>query len=288
MFFFATKQSKMIVFPNAKINLGLFVTEKRSDGYHNLETAFLPLPGLCDVLEVLPHSGKEDHFSSSGLVVNGTFSDNLVGKAVEILRAHTPLPPLNIHLHKKIPFGAGLGGGSADAAFMLKALNRQFGLQLSRAQLERLAVRLGADCPVFVANRPVLARGIGDQFEPLDLDLAGWHLHLVVPGIHVPTALAYSRIVPQKPKTPLKELLAKAPGHWRKLVNNDFEASVFKAHPEIAAIKEKMYHEGAIYAAMSGSGSAVYGLFRQPPALTWSANCFVHNEPLYSNRPMEG
>ena len=278
----------MIVFPNAKINLGLFVTEKRSDGYHNLETAFIPLPGLCDVLEVLPHRGKEDHFSSSGLVVDGSFSDNLVSKAVQVLRSHTPLPPLNIHLHKKIPFGAGLGGGSADAAFMLKALNRQFGLQLSRTQLEGLAVRLGADCPVFVANRPVLARGIGDQFEPLDLDLAGWHLHLVVPGIHVPTALAYSRIVPQKPKTPLKELLAKAPAHWRKLVNNDFEPSVFKAHPEIAAIKEKMYHGGAVYAAMSGSGSAVYGFFKQPAPIKWPADWFVHNESFSFNRPKAG
>src|SRR5690554_8074708 len=151
---------------------------------------------------------------------------------------------------------------------MLKALNRQFGLQLSRAQLEGLAVRLGADCPVFVANRPVLARGIGDQFEPLDLDLTGWHLHLVVPGIHVPTALAYSRIVPQKPKTPLKELLAKGPEHWPNRVNNDFEASVFKAHPEIAAIKEKIYHEDATNAAMSSSRSAGYGLIRHIPTIT--------------------
>ncbi|GAO28241.1 4-(cytidine 5'-diphospho)-2-C-methyl-D-erythritol kinase [Geofilum rubicundum] len=270
----------MIVFPNAKINLGLLVTSKRPDGYHNIETIFHPVHQLCDILEVIDNDEKEDVFSTSGLVIDGPASDNLILKALALIRECAPLPPLKIHLHKKIPFGAGLGGGSADASFMLKLLNEQYHLNLSTRTLELMAARLGADCPVFIENKPVLARGIGNEFSPINLSLSHLWLQIVIPPIHVPTAHAYSNISPFQPESSLEDLLSRPIENWKATLKNDFESSVFERYPEIMAIKEHLYNQGALYAAMSGSGSAVFGLFKNKPETEWADNYVIHTEQL--------
>lgn len=270
----------MIVFPNAKINIGLLVTAKREDGYHNLETVFYPVNQLCDILEVINHDGLEDEFSTSGLSIDGPATDNLCLKALALMREHAPIPPLKIHLHKKIPFGAGLGGGSADASFMLKLLNDQYHLNFSPTDLENMAAKLGADCPVFIENKPVLAKGIGNEFYPINISLSKLWLHLVIPPIHVPTAHAYSNIKPATPTKALEALLSQPIDTWKVSVKNDFELPVFQRHPQIASIKEKMYGHGALYAAMSGSGSAVFGLFETPPAIDWNNQYATHTEQM--------
>lgn len=269
----------MIVFPNAKINLGLYITSRRPDGYHNLETVFVPVKGFCDILEVLtaPES-PVDIFNNSGLQIDGKPEENLCLKAVKLFRKKVAIPPLNIHLHKVIPFGAGLGGGSADAAFMLTLLNEQYNLDFSTEQLESMASELGADCAVFIRNQPVLARGIGNEFASINKDLlSGLWIRLVIPPIHVPTARAYKNVLPAKPETPLQTLIEKPLEEWKIEIKNDFEDSVFGQHPEIKAIKEHLYHQGALYASMSGSGSAVYGIFTQEPAETlWPGQYTVY------------
>ncbi len=270
----------MIVFPNAKINIGLWVTSKRKDGYHNLETVFHPVSQLCDILEVINNDKKEDVFSSTGLVIDGRATDNLCLKALALMREHAPIPPLKIHLHKQIPFGAGLGGGSADASFMLKLLNQQYHINLNTHELETMAAKLGADCPVFIENKPVLARGIGNKFTPIDISLRKLWLQIVIPSIHVPTAHAYSNIKPAQPKNTLEDLLSQPIENWKASIKNDFETSVFERHPEIAAIKNKMYAQGALYAAMSGSGSAVFGLYKEPPQTKWDKPYTIHTEQL--------
>lgn len=270
----------MIVFPNAKINLGLFVTSKRPNGYHNLETVFVPVKGFCDILEVLTASkSSADIFNNSGLQIDGKPQDNLCLKAVNLLRKRADIPPLNIHLHKVIPFGAGLGGGSADAAFMLTLLNEQYHLNFSLEQLESLASELGADCAVFVRNQPVLAKGIGNEFSHIDAGvLSGLWIRLVIPPIHVPTSLAYKNVKPTEPSTPLNELVSMPMKDWKSAITNDFEESVFSRHTEIKVIKDQLYQQGALYASMSGSGSAVYGLFSSEPSETsWPENYTVYN-----------
>jgi 4-diphosphocytidyl-2-C-methyl-D-erythritol kinase len=274
------KKQKMIVFPNAKINLGLWITSKRPDGYHNIETIFHPVYQLCDILEVISHSEKEDVFTSSGLVIDGPQSDNLILKALKLIREYAPVPPLKIHLHKTIPFGAGLGGGSADASFMLRLLNEQYQLNLSVQTLETMAARLGADCPVFIKNKPVLAKGIGNEFSPINLSLSPLWLQIVIPSIHVPTAHAYSNISPFRPACALEDLISRPVENWKTSINNSFEASVFEKHPKIRSIKERLYDHGALYASMSGSGSAVFGLFKQKPEKEWESNYVIHTEQL--------
>ena len=268
----------MILYPNAKINLGLNVVGRRPDGYHDIETVFYPI-GLCDVLSIEPSATCTDYsFSTGGIPVGGDAEDNLVVKAYRLLQRECALPPVDISLEKRIPFGAGLGGGSADAAFMLRGLNELFALGLSADRLEQLAARLGADCPVFVRNKPVFATGIGNVFSPISLSLEGYTLLVVKPGVHVSTAEAYSRVTPRRPVEPLTQLLARPVDEWRGRVANDFEASVFALYPQIAAIKEALYRAGAVYASMSGSGSAVYGIFQSPPAeeaLRAFEGCFV-------------
>ena len=260
----------MIVFPNAKINLGLFVTSKRSDGYHNLETIFVPIKDFCDVLEVLTNTDTaEDRFTNSGLLIDGKPENNLCLKALRLMREHADIPPLNIHLHKIIPFGAGLGGGSADAAFMLTLLNEQYKAGLSNDKLESLASHIGADCAVFIRNQTVLAKGIGNEFEPIEEFLSGLHLLLVIPPVHVPTALAYKNITPKKLETPLKKLIQTPINRWEKYIYNDFEKTVFSNYPEIEDIKKTLYKNGALYASMSGSGSSVYGIFKEKTELNW-------------------
>ncbi|NDV47724.1 4-(cytidine 5'-diphospho)-2-C-methyl-D-erythritol kinase [Paludibacter sp. 221] len=254
----------MIVHPNAKINIGLNVTEKRSDGYHNIETVFYPI-GLSDVLEVSPSETCIDYsFSSDGFTIEGDPENNLVVKAYRLLQSEYELPAIDISLIKQVPFGAGLGGGSSDAAFMLKVLNDLFNLNLPVKKLEQFAVELGADCPFFIRNKPVFASGTGNVFSPVKLSLKDYFLILVKPDIHVSTPQAYSLITPQKPETSLKELITTPMSEWRNLIVNDFEKPVFSLYPEIGEIKDNLYNLGAIYASMSGSGSSVYGIFESP------------------------
>ena len=254
----------MKTFPCAKINLGLYVVERRSDGYHNLETIFYPIP-LCDELSIEP--ANEDSLLVEGLSVEGQWRDNLVWRVVTLLRDEGfPIPPVAIRLHKITPMGAGLGGGSSDAAHAMLMLNEMFRLGLSDDDMERRLSRLGADCPFFVRRQPVFATGIGDQFTPVSVNLSGLHLLLVKPSDHVSTREAYSAVRPQQPQHPLQESILRPIQEWQQLVSNDFEQSVFPLHPTIADIKADLIRQGALYAAMSGSGSAVFGLFAQAPS----------------------
>ena len=255
----------MLLFPNAKINLGLNVVEKRADGYHNIETVFYPI-GLSDVLDVQVSESCSDYsFSASGIPIDGDPENNLIVKAYRLLRSQYQFPPIDISLAKQIPFGAGLGGGSADATFMLKALNQIFELKITPKKLEKIASLLGTDCPVFIKNKPVFATGIGNVFTPIKLSLKGYFLLLVKPDIHVSTPEAYSLVVPEKPEISLLELIQKPMIEWKDLIKNDFEKSVFANHPEIEKIKNDLYGMGAMYASMSGSGSSVYGIFETVP-----------------------
>ena len=254
----------MITYPNAKINLGLNIVEKRPDGYHNLETIFYPI-NLQDALEVTQLDGEGEYaLTLSGTPIEGDPDQNLVVKTYRLLKKDFPdMPAIDIHMYKHIPTGAGLGGGSADAAFMIKLLNEKFKLGLSIEKMEEYAATLGADCAFFIQNKPVFASGIGNIFEPIQLSLKGYYLVLVKPDISVSTKDAFSLIQPMKPSQSLREIVRMPVETWRATMKNDFENSVFQKYPEIAAIKDKLYDMGAIYASMSGSGSSVYGIFRE-------------------------
>lgn len=256
----------MITFPNAKINLGLNIVEKRPDGYHNLETIFYPI-NLQDALEVTrrENNDKEYTLHISGSSLEGEPEDNLVVKAYKLLKKDYPgLLPVDIHMYKHIPACAGLGGGSSDAACMIKLLNDKFSLGLSTERMEEYAVKLGADCSFFIRNKPVFATGIGNLFEPVELSLKGYHIILIKPDIFVSTRDAFAEIKPVRPAVSLKEIVKQPMETWKNSMKNDFEDSVFKKFPEIAAIKDELYDLGAVYAAMSGSGSSVYGIFKAP------------------------
>jgi len=256
----------MITFPNAKINLGLNIIEKRPDGYHNLETIFYPI-NLQDALEVTRQEGnnKEYTLRISGMTLDGDPEENLVVRVYKLLKNdHPQIQPIDIHMYKHIPAGAGLGGGSSDAAHMIKLLNEKFALGLGAEQMEKYATQLGADCAFFIKNQPVFASGIGEIFEPIELSLKGYHIVLVKPDIFVSTRDAFSQIKPERPAVSLKEIVKQPIESWKGSMKNDFESSVFQKFPEIAAIKDELYDLGAVYAAMSGSGSAVYGIFREP------------------------
>ena len=254
----------MITYPNAKINLGLNIVEKRPDGYHNLETVFYPI-NLQDALEVNLLEGEEEFsLKVSGVPIEGEPENNLVVKAYRLLKKDYPeMPAIDIHMYKHIPTGAGLGGGSADAAFMIKLLNDKFKLNLSIEKMEEYAAILGADCAFFIQNKPVFATGIGNIFETIQLSLKGYYLVLVKPDIFVSTKDAFAHIIPTQPTQSLKEIIRMPVETWRATMKNDFEDSVFQKFPEIAAIKDKLYDLGAVYASMSGSGSSVYGIFRE-------------------------
>lgn len=253
----------MITFPNAKINLGLNIVEKRPDGYHNLETIFYPIP-LQDALEITPWEGGERKYklAQSGIQIAGDDENNLVVKAYKLLDSLYNLPPIEINLLKHIPSGAGLGGGSADAAFMLCMLNQHFQLNIPNEQLEVYAAQLGADCAFFVENKPTFAEGIGNIFSPIELSLKGYKLVLVKPDIFVSTRDAFAQIKPKRPSISLKEVAKMPVEAWKTYMVNDFEESVFPQFPAIADIKAKLYDMGAIYASMSGSGSSVFALFK--------------------------
>lgn len=253
----------MFAFPNAKINIGLFITEKRNDGYHNLKTIFYPLKKIKDALEIVPAKNINTSISLSGLTVAGNEKDNLVWKAYRMMKERFPdrVPALDIFLQKAIPMGAGLGGGSADGAFMLRLLNDYCALKLSNEVLAEMSLELGSDCPFFIYNTPQFAEGRGEKMTPISLDLSAFEIKLITPGIHVSTKDAFSKIIPKSPDFDLRTLSLNDIDNWKNYVVNDFETSVFAIHPELKKIKEQLYEEGAIYASMSGSGSAVYGLF---------------------------
>ncbi len=251
----------MIVYPNAKINLGLNVVARRPDGYHDIETIFYPIP-LQDALEVT--DAQTFRFRMAGTPLDCPAGDNLVIKVLQMVEQETKLPELDIFLYKHIPSSAGLGGGSSDAAFMLMLLNERFSLGFSKDEMKERLAALGADCPFFIENRPVLATGIGDVMMPVDLSLAGWTLVLVKPDVAVSTADAYAAVTPHLPERTLADIISQPVETWQGVLRNDFEESVFARHPEIAATRDLLLDLGATYAAMSGSGSAVFGLFKQP------------------------
>jgi len=252
----------MISFPNAKINLGLHITEKRPDGFHNLETVFFPV-GWCDALELV--EADEFQFSTSGISIAGDQESNLVVKAYRLLQKDFDLPELKIHLHKQIPFGAGLGGGSSDGAFMIKLLNKSFNLGLDEEKLLKYAVVLGSDCPFFILNKPVYAKGRGEIMQETTVSLNGMFILLVKPPVEVSTAKAFQWVTPKKSSVSLPELLSLPVQEWNGKVVNQFEPSVFQQYPELEEVKKKLYDLGAVYASMSGSGSCIFGLFNELP-----------------------
>jgi 4-diphosphocytidyl-2-C-methyl-D-erythritol kinase len=251
----------MISFPPCKINVGLNVVLKRSDGYHEIETCFYPLP-WTDILEIIPADKLE--FTQSGLSIPGKPEDNLCVKAYQLLRKDVDLPPVKIHLHKIIPTGAGLGGGSSDGAHALRLLNAVFNLQIATAQLKNYASQLGSDCAFFIEDKPMLGTGRGEILEDAHVSLKGKYMVLVKPEVHISTAEAYASIIPAFNANRVQDVVAKPIGEWKKLLQNDFETPVFRKHPLIGEIKEKLYQHGATYASMSGSGSSVYGIFENP------------------------
>lgn len=255
----------MLVYPNSKINIGLNITEKRVDGFHNIETVFYPI-GLSDILEI--KKSDTTQFANTGLIIeHENFESNLCYKAYQLLLNDFDLKPIHIHLHKIIPFGAGLGGGSSDATFTLNVLNTLFELNLNNQELLNYAERIGSDCPFFIVNKPVYAEGKGETLSEIDLSLTGYYLVIIHPGIYINTARAYSRIKPVKPETGIKDLIKQPADQWKELIKNDFEESVFQEYPKLQEIKDKLYNLGAFYASMSGSGSAIYGLFNHKPEL---------------------
>ncbi len=250
----------MVVFPNVKINLGLFVIEKRLDGFHNIETVMVPVP-MHDALEMVVSRNETFDFHITGIEIPGNPHENLCYRAWEMLQKDFDLPPVSLHLHKATPIGAGLGGGSSDGAFTIKLINQLFELGLTTPMMEDYAKRLGSDCAFFINNQPVFAFEKGDRLEPISLDLSDTFIVIAKPDVHISTQEAYKGIRPAPSQVSLKEALHRPLKYWREQVTNDFEHSIFKAAPVVGQIKSKLYEQGAVFALMSGSGSAVYGLF---------------------------
>tara|TARA_B100001758_G_C18416716_1_gene620651 strand:- start:7 stop:756 length:750 start_codon:yes stop_codon:yes gene_type:complete len=247
----------MIVYPNAKINIGLNILNKRIDGYHELSSIFYPVPQLYDILEIIP--SDDFCFSTSGISIPG--QDNICINAFKLLKEDFDINNVNIHLHKMIPIGAGLGGGSSDGAFTLKLLNDIFDLNISNKELERYALQLGADCPFFIDNTPKSIMGIGDVMTSINLDLSMYNLKFVFPNLHISTLDAFRYVTPREPEYDLLDIISSPIENWKGKVKNDFEVSVFQRYPELLEIKEKIYKNEAVYASMTGSGSAIYGFF---------------------------
>lgn len=246
----------MILYPNAKVNLGLHVIRKRSDGYHDIETVFYPVLSLCDVMELVYADRFEMHVYNAEVA-----GENLCEKAWRLLAQRYDIPPVAIHLYKKIPMGAGLGGGSADAAFTLTGLNTLLGLQIPQDELAGLAAQLGSDCAFFVYNRPMLARGRGEILSPIDVSLDDHEIRVYPQPEFVSTREAYGGIVPHQPERSLESVLKLPVERWDGLLVNDFEETVFARYPRLAVAKQALYDDGALYAAMSGSGSALFAIF---------------------------
>ncbi len=255
----------MLIYSNAKINIGLNIVEKRNDGFHNIETVFFPI-GIRDAIEIADSKSEAPYtFSASGIPINIDAKDNIVVKAYELIKAKYDFPSQDIHLHKNTPFGAGLGGGSANAAFMIKLLNKKFKLGMSTGEMEGEVKKLGSDCAFFIKNKPAFAIEKGDKMNSIDVDLSGYHILLIKPDVNISTPEAYAKIKPHKPEKSLEELIKQPIETWRTTITNDFEDSIFPKHPQLAKIKNELYEQGAIYAAMSGSGSSMFGLFKDEP-----------------------
>lgn len=263
----------MLTFPNAKINLGLNIVEKRSDGFHNIESCFYPL-AFCEALEIIPSSHLQ--FSSSGLDIPGQATHNLCLKAYHLLVQDYSIAPVHMHLHKVLPIGAGLGGGSADAAYALKMLNELFKLNISQQRLEHYARQLGSDCAFFIENKAKYCHQKGDEFEDISVDLKGYYFVLLYPNLHISTAEAYAGVIPQPSADAIKTRLAQPIHTWATHLKNDFEQSLFPKYPILAQIKEQLYAQGALYASMSGSGSSIYGIFNSQIELTRYAEYVVY------------
>ncbi len=271
----------MIVYPNCKINLGLRILEKRKDGYHDIETVFYPVR-LSDILEITEYKSATKTatipFTQSGFVVDGDISNNLCMKAYKLLKRDFPkLPHIQIHLHKTVPTGAGLGAGSSDAAFTLRLLNEKFELGISDNELMNYALELGSDCPFFILNKPCYATGRGEILTPIELDLSGYQIVVVNPGIHINTGQAFLNVRPSTLERSVKEIIQLPLERWKDELLNDFEGPIFKKHSSIVEVKDQLYAAGALYASMSGSGSTVYGIFAKgkSPQLQFPENYFV-------------
>lgn len=256
----------MICFPNAKINLGLYITEKRPDGFHNIQSVFYPV-AWNDALEIIETPDAPEDFSLrlSGLPISGTVADNLLYKAYALMKEIGTLPKITVYLHKALPMGAGLGGGSSDCAFFINLLNTQFNLNLSEKQRLDIARPLGSDCAFFIKNKPIYAYEKGDVFKDIELDLSRYYIALVFPDVHSNTKEAYSLVTPQQPHTNLLEIIRQPVGTWKTILVNDFERSIFAKYPSVERTKQALYDAGALYASMSGSGSAVFGIFENRP-----------------------
>lgn len=261
----------MILFANAKINIGLQVTARRTDGYHELNSIFYPL-AIYDIIELLETNAETSSLTIRGESVPGNMVDNLCMKAYALLKEEFDIPSVTIDLIKQIPIGAGLGGGSADASFVLKGLNELFKLNLTNLQLKKYAGQLGADCPFFIDNMPVFATGIGTDFKEISLDLHEYYMVVIMPNIHVSTAEAYSGVKPTPSEVNLEEAIRLPIQEWKFHIRNDFEDRIFDTYPVLKEIKERLYHKGAIYASMSGSGAAVYGVFWEKMDLSEFSN----------------
>jgi len=247
----------MINYPNAKINIGLNIESKRSDGYHNISSVFYPIHNCYDILEIIESS--EFKFTSSGITIPKGI--NLCEKAFNIIQLKYAINPVHIHLHKNIPIGAGLGGGSSDAAFTLKSLNEIFHLNISNDELEKLAISLGADCPFFIENRPKIINGIGDVMKNIDLDLSNYKIILMNSDIHISTKEAYNNVSVYSSEVSIEDLIFHPINSWKKTIKNDFEQKLFLKYPVLAETKKNLYSNGAVYASMTGSGSVIYGMF---------------------------
>lgn len=252
----------MVAFPPCKINLGLRIVAKRQDGYHELETCFYPVP-WTDVLEIIHADNTK--FAYSGHVIPGDPSSNLCEKAYQLLHRDFEIGPVSMHLHKVIPMGAGLGGGSSDGAWMLRLLNKLFALGLTREQLISYAAMLGSDCPFFIGDSPMIGKGRGEILSPVNFTLAGSYAVLLKPDLHIPTAAAFAGIAPKAPDVDIDTVVSNASDGWKDHLRNDFEDSLFPRFPILSDLKMQLYQAGAYYAGLSGSGSTVYGLFRQKP-----------------------
>lgn len=255
----------MLRFPPAKINIGLFVTHKRDDGYHDLETIFYPVYSCKDALEIVPAEGKTTQLYITGLPVLGDTTNNLVMKAYELVKRFVgkPLEPIDIYLHKSIPMGAGLGGGSADGTYMLRMLNDYYQLGLSLETLLEMSLSLGSDCPFFLYDQPQFATGRGEQLSPIELNLTEYEIRFIIPNIHVTTKTAFQHILPKPASYDLRKLELLDIENWKHYVVNDFETTIFKVHPELQQKKQQLYDEGALYASMTGTGSVIYGIFKK-------------------------
>jgi 4-diphosphocytidyl-2-C-methyl-D-erythritol kinase len=278
----------MLCFPNAKINLGLNITEKRSDGFHNIETVFYPI-GWNDALEVIIRDSKqtdqnlkqEFNLYLSGLPISGNLEDNLLHKAYQIIKQTKTLPAIDVYLHKTLPMGAGLGGGSADAAFFINLLNEQFELKITENERISIARQLGSDCAFFIKNKPVYAIEKGDVFKSISVDLSAYYVTVVYPNVHSNTKEAYSLVSPKPPKLSIPEILKLPIKQWQNTLVNDFEFSIFSKYPIVKEVKETLYQKGALYACMSGSGSAVFGIFENEIDLSADFNF-----PMWSGKMM--